>query len=325
MVGPSITYELSSKADDAELVELFREFYPHLGWSDAYLAWQYHENPAGPAQVWVARDGKKIVASYSAIPHKMHIMGRTAIGWRIQDVLTRPEYRGMGIYHALSEVASESIFKPEFPLNFSFPNERSHQGFMRTGWTASFRIPLRILSGVQSGHYENIPATVSPISHFDHHTDRIWSSYVSRFDFTLHRSSDYLNWRYLSNPRARYFPFRVTLDEDEIVLVLKNYEREDNSKWVHICDLFYSAGNLELLDCAMKHSINFAVELGAGSISCWCPSGSVLESALNRHQFMPEDSLNRWLVINGNVPDMDINQLCDETRWHLAMGDSDVF
>ena len=320
-----ISYELSSKAEAKEILCLYQKLYPGLGWTEQYLNWQYFENPAGHAKVWVAKSGRKIIATYAAIPHKVFIEGKIGIGWRVQDVMTRPEYRGAGIYHNLSKMAAEYLFNPHFPLNFTFPNEKSHNAFIRTGWTDLFKVPIRILSVKQSGHHGNISAKVSPILSFDDTTDQIWQSYRSRIGFAIDRSSTYLNWRYLSNPKEQYCPFRITSDENKLIVILKYYDRDDGTRWAHICDFFYSEANPKLIDCAVKHGINFALGLGCISMSCWCPPSSSLESLLNRHQFLPQTDLNRWVVVNVNSSQVNSDRFSNESRSHLAMGDSDVF
>ncbi len=321
----NFSYELTSRDDASEIFKLLQEFYPHLWLNESYLRWQYYENPAGHAQVWVTKASGRIVATYAVIPHQTYVDGKINIGWRVQDVLTRPEYRGMGIYHSLTKMAQRYLMKPAFPINFSFPNEKSYSGFAKTKWISAFKVPLRILRGVESMSHSEISAEISPILSFDANADRIWKSQAKRIHFAVNRSSAYLNWRYLSCPKTKYFSFLLRSGENELVLILKYYDREDGERWAHICDLFQSNQNLDLTDCAVKRTINFARSLGCKAISCWSLPSSFLTSTLSHYGFLPQSDLNRWVILNVNSSDPAVELCADEKRWHLSMGDSDVF
>ena len=54
-------------ADAATLLELYQSLYPSLGWTAEAMRWQYEDNPAGAARIWLARDGDRVVASYAEI------------------------------------------------------------------------------------------------------------------------------------------------------------------------------------------------------------------------------------------------------------------
>ncbi len=323
----SLTYELASQNDAPELANLFHEFYPHLGWTERYLRWQYYENPIGSALVWVAKSAGKIIATYAAIPHQVYVNGTVCAGWRIQDVITRPESRGLGIYHQLSKIATEYFSNQKFSLCFTFPKEKttSHNGFLRSGWENVFRIPLNVSTSGTLMRVQKIRAQVSPISSFEDNVDLIWKSYINRLNVSIWRSAHYLNWRYLTNPKVKYFPFRLTLDDDELILILKYYDREDGTRWAHVCDLFQTGNNPDLTESAVQHWIHFALDFGCHSLSCWCPNGSMLSLALDRYQFTQDIDQFWWVVIKTNSIPIESKHFSDEKRWHLSMGDSDVF
>ena len=322
-----IAYSTASQNDVAGLAKLYHEFYPHLGWTERYLNWQYYENPAGHAKIWVAKAGGAIIATYVAIPHQVYVGGKTGLGWRIQDVITRPEYRGQGIYHHLSGVATKALSAPEFLFSFTFPKEgsTSHNGFIRSGWSNLFQVPLHILADVRPLKRQTVPAAVSSIGSFDSSVDSVWSSHVSRFRFALDRSSSYLNWRYSANPKGKYASFKLTLDGDVLILILKHYDREDGTRWAHLCDWFQLQGHSALTEAAVKHWINFALDLGCQTMSCWSPEGGMLAQILERYHFVRNHAQSWRLVAKSNLDSTMEKQMGSEAQWHLSMGDSDVF
>ena len=309
-------------SDAPELLSLYQSLYPTLGWSESYLRWQYFENPAGHAQVWVARDAGQIVASYAAVPLRLYIDGHVNIGWRVQDVLTRPEYRGRGLYHELSATAARFLFDSAYPLNVTFPNEHSHKAFIRMGWVQAFQLPLRVCGDTSAVRRQPVAAEVVSINGFDRRAEQVWASHVRRSGLGVDRSVAHLNWRYCSNPKSEYARFHLSLDGSEAILVLKYFQREDGSRWSHLVDLFQSEPGSALTESAFGHWVNVSLEQTCKFMSCWAVSTSPLDPILSRAGFVSPPGFNRWLLVNANA---DVPYHTEERRWHLAMGDSDVF
>lgn len=306
------------------LLKLLIDLYAHLGWSAPYFDWQYHANPAGRAQSWAALRGNEMIGNFTAIPFEMHVKGNVCKGWRIQDVLTRPAYAGLGVYLRLSSLANQLLKSEDYPLNFAFPNERSHSGFIKQGWFNGLRIPLWVLENMPSG--AEIPkGEFKPLSVFGKEAEKIWSAHAKRVSFALHRSADFLNWRYLARPGAEYFPFHVSLGSDELILIMKFYHRQDGTRWAHICDFFQSAGGPALYEQGIRHALQFAKARNCKALSCWQPGGGEAARLLERFQFIRQQDLNRWLVLNANGRDAQSGEWTQEKNWHLAMGDSDVY
>ncbi|MEE8112037.1 MAG: GNAT family N-acetyltransferase, partial [Acidobacteriota bacterium] len=325
MAGPSLDYGLASQEDAPQLLELYQELYPGLGWTREHMAWQYFENPNGHARIWVARDGDRIVAAYTAIPHRMSVHGKIAPGWRVQDVMTRPEYRGRGIYHELAQRAADSLFRPEFPLNFTFPNEQSHKAFIGKGWVEAFRVPLYLFSGRIPESKPAGSAEVASFEDFDARAEEIWSAHVSRAGFAVHRTKEHLDWRYRKHRKSKYFPFRVTRDGETLILVLKRFDREDGSRWGHLVDWFSTSVDPPLLRSGFEQFLLFARESACHSMSCWSPGGSGMEPLLDEYGFRKQKDLTRWVVAHREGSPGEQREIRDESRWFLSMGDSDVF
>lgn len=329
-MSDSLTYTFGPLLEDqfGELFAVFQKFFPPSGWSGSYLRWQYYENPSGAAKVWVARKSGRIVASYAAIPHWVYADGRVAVGWRVQNVVTLPEHRGQGLYHRLAAVAAEELSKGDFPLNFAFPNERSRHGFIRIGWKAAFRVPLRtkVISGLPLS--TNFSGIVTVLTQFDADAERIWDSHRRGLRFAVERSSAYLNWRYFSNPKSEYSSFRLETDKTVAILILKSYTREDGTRCSHLCDFFQSAPDSTLTESAFRQWLCFAVGLDCQEMSCWCVTGSGMEPTLCKAGFAVKEGFDRWVVLNANTSALEnatTSRYDQESSWHLAMGDSDVY
>ena len=327
-IASKYTFESLLEDQSGELLAIYQKFFPPLGWSGTYLRWQYYENPSGAAKVWVAREGGKIVASYTAIPHRIYANGRVATGWRVQNVVTLPEHRGQGLYHKLAAVAAQELFLGDHPLNFTFPNERSKNGFIRTGWKAAFRLPLKIKALRDSLPSANLSAIVTPLTRFDADSERIWEGHRNRLGFAVERSSSYLNWRYISNPKSEYTSFRLDSGKNAAIMILKFYAREDGTRCSHLCDLFQSEPDSALTESAFKQWIDFSVGRDCREISCWCVTGSGMEPILSKAGFTEKEGFDRWMVLNANTSALEkatVGRYDQESSWHLVMGDSDVY
>ena len=68
MMG-DLTFRLANRTDMPALLVLFKQLYPTLGWTPEFMQWQYYDNPAGEAKVWICFDQGKPVGSVTALPH----------------------------------------------------------------------------------------------------------------------------------------------------------------------------------------------------------------------------------------------------------------
>lgn len=312
--------------DDYEAIrKLINFIQPEQPWSTEYFDWQYLENPAGKAKVWVAEYQNKIIANYAAIPHYFKTNEQIHLAWRVQDVLTHSEYRKMGIMHELSALCANDISIEESPLNFTFPNQHSHNSFIRQNWVKAYRIPLVIATGfnqkVRSIRDNN--DSVSAISILNKDIDELWSITGNDFSYTVSRTVSYLTWRYIKRPGARYY-FYVDQEDGSLngLLVMKYYDLDKSNRLAHICELFVAPGKNNSLRSLLIRAFKFAFETGASRITAWLPPGHLYEPAYKSFGFCTDNSIKRWLIVKSKhgIEGLDITN-----NWHLSMGDSDVY
>lgn len=320
----AISIQTAKPEDDDELLSLFQEFYPTLGWTKSIFKWLYYDNPAGEAHRWIARSQGKLIASYAAVPYEVWIQGKKGMGWRMQDLLTRTGFGGLGIFHTVARLSRDYLNQAPEGFSFAFPNEKSYRGFIHTGWKSLFRIPLWILEPLDSLKTQKPSAEITPISSFDSQTDKIWNEAKKEVGFAIDRNNACLNWRYFRNPKSKYHPFLIRGKNDEGVLILKTYDKEDGSRWAHICDYFQAGSDPILTDSGVAFALQSALEKKCQAISTWSIPQSRFSSALSKKGFKLQEQINRWFVAfpQGSLAE---DSVTGENRWHLGMGDSDVY
>lgn len=315
---------LATKADYPGIKKLLLDYYKELGWSHEYIDWQYLQNPAGPAKCWIAKVQSEVIALYVAIPHFIDCDGVTSLGWRVQDVLTHPKYQGMGLYSKLSNMANSFLKNEKFPANFTFPNEKSHSGFMRRNWMNPNRIPLWTINSFSQGKLSQSNLEIETISTFSESDFEVWKSYSSTVRFGVQRSASYLNWRYTAKPNGGYSAFRLKKGGKTAICILKIFSKSAEEKYAHLCDIFYES-SFEAIPDLVKFFLKFSADNGAKMASTWSQPEAPLSAQLRNSGFTLNDQLSRWHVLNFNNPALSVSDVKSSANWHISMGDSDVY
>lgn len=313
----------ANKEDHQNLLGFLVTSYPDLGWSEQFMQWQYYDNPSGVAKSWVAKHNGNVIANYTAIPHQLKLNNKLEKSWRVQDVITHPDYRGLGLYSLLSDSANEFLQSKEFPLNFTFPNENSHSVFIKRNWINPNRIPLWILVEPENAITPSLNIEVQPLSEFTHNDESIWKNYCDSRTIAVERSANFLNWRYIQNPRGGYSPFRLTDGDKSAICVIKSYENPKGEKYAHLMDYFFED------EFRFEEIINFFLlfskEKNIKLSSTWSQPNSEISRCLSENNFKLDVQLTRWHVLNINSHELNRSDVIDFSNWHISMGDSDVF
>jgi GNAT superfamily N-acetyltransferase len=200
--------------------------------------WQFKNNPAGSAWIYVAEDHGKIVGQYAAIPTRILWNGREHIFAFSCDTMTHPDYRNQGMFSMLAGELYAFISRQHLVETvWGFPNDQSLPGFIRRlNWNVIARYPLRIIPlrplRMLRSHFRpfqrvltstagpfNPPMSrsyaissgleVFPIQKFCREFDEIWNRYKPLSHIVQIRDSLYLNWRYCEIPEFGYVSFAV--------------------------------------------------------------------------------------------------------------------
>ena len=320
----------ANQNDLNEIVDLMKVILPKLNRNRELLFWQYFQTPTGSAKLYTIREKDKIVSFYAAVAMSLRINEKIYSARMIQDVMTLPDYRGRGYLHHLAKACFKEMNKKN-EIGFTFPNEKSHKSFIRTGWDVLAKVPLReLLISCHNNQILNLSEKLIelediklPFSNMKNSKnlhpiiDEIWTQ--SGIQNSINRDYEYLNWRY-SKPGEKYFGFLI--NNNAGFLVIKVFDNE-NQKIVHICDLIIKKNEQKLISEVLKFVKNYAVMQNAQKITAWCLDDNPYSQYFDNVGLRLVKNYNRTIFINAQGNSSPI--ITQKEFWHISQADSDVY
>ena len=316
-----LNLRMAYRKDMIPLLEFFQKSYPTLGWTKEFMKWQYFDNPAGEAKIWVCYDGKRLIGSVTALPHLVWVRNRKVIGYRIQDVLTDPDYRGQSIYRRLSMACYSFLDSEEEGVHFTFPNEKSDRVFREAGWSSVGEIPLWAVRPIKYRKKGIQPQESHLLETFSIAEENVWTYYRSAGFLGIDKNASFLNWKYINNPRARYQCYKVDQAQSSIVVVLKKFHDATGNILLHLCDLFYSRFEADELINVLSFTHERAAAEKASVITTWIAPNNELASLMSSVGFKYSPVVSRSYFLRSSNARAHSFFPC----WNIRMGDSDVY
>ena len=302
------------------LLVLMQHIFPNQGWTEEFMQWQYFNNPAGEAHVWMCFDGENPVGSVTALPHVVWANDRKVSGYRIQNVLTDPDYRGLSIYRRLSEFCYEFLDSDSTLINFTFPNEKSDEVFRTSGWTPIGEIPFWI-GRPSENNMDDLTPKCRLLTKFCSSEEDIWDQCRRQGILGIDKNVTFLNWRYFDNPQSKYQCYRMDRLESSVVFILKKYLLAKGDLVFHLCDLFYSLFDENLLIDVLSIIQAKANKEKASMITTWLSPTDQLASVILKANYIFSPVTSRSYFLRSN---MQFTRF-EYSKWNIRMGDSDVY
>ena len=302
------------------LLVLMQQIFPTQGYTEKFMQWQYFNNPAGEAHVWMCFDGEKPVGSVTALPHLVWAKDRKVIGYRIQNVLTDPDYRGLSVYRRLSELCYKFLDSDSTLINFTFPNEKSDRVFRTSGWKPVGEIPLWICESSEN-NMDDLNHKCTLLNKFCSSEEDIWDSNRRQGILGIDKNAAFLNWRYFDNPESKYQCYRIDRSGSSAVFILKKYLLAKDNIVFHLCDLFYSSFDENLLTDVLSIIQAKVNKEKASMITSWLSPTDQLASLILKANYIFSPIRSRSYFLRSNVQSTRI----EHSKWNIRMGDSDVY
>ncbi len=315
---PELDIRPYQDGDEAQIRELFQLSFG-CPLSEARWRWRYQGNPAGPALIDLAWQGRVLLAHRAQSLFALCVEGQEWVAGLGGGIMTRPEYRGRGLYAALTHRQLQRLARVGASLAIGLPNSYSHRIIVRDlGYVDIHEVPtFRLRLGAERG----VPAAmrVVELSQFDARFDRLWQLVKDDHLVIARRDRAHLQWRYVQNPAVQY---RILACEDGEELlgyaVCKRFGDE-----VHVVDLL-SVRDEEIGLHLISRALEIARRGGASALSLWLNASHPLHWELEKRGFRNEEPITYFtgLVLRR---DLRAHIVYDYRSWYLTMGDSDVY
>ncbi|MEX1024864.1 MAG: GNAT family N-acetyltransferase [Planctomycetota bacterium] len=169
--------------------------------------WAYTDNPGG-IRVFLALHGDLVAAHYASQPARVWIDGEERIFAQIIDSFVHPEHRrglkrpGLFVQTAV-EMLDEFCGPTKDLVTYGWPIEeawRMGKRFLRYELVRS----QVILSREPGAGPRELPAGVEVIDRWGDEVRDLWRRASEPWGASILRDADYLNWRFVDNPRHEY-------------------------------------------------------------------------------------------------------------------------
>ena len=301
--------------------------------SESLWKWKHEENPFGRSYVLLAEENGQLIGLRAFMQWKWIWQGKRYRAIRAVDTATHPDHQGKGIFKKLTLQQAEICKNDGVDFIFNTPNDQSRPGYIKMGWVAQGKMPLKIkvlrpFSLVYSkffnkDKYRNISEDPSPQQNWDDKIIALLRNYKvdNTNQLTTPKSLDYIVWRYAENPLFRYNFFT---DYKNYIVISRN-KYQGFAKELRIVDFI-------LLNPA--GSINSSIKK---EINAFCKKNKIDFISFSGQQYKLYKQYFKWMGIlpvkplgpivtvrDLNMKD-DFTKLLDTENWAYSVGDLELF
>ncbi len=308
--------------------------------------WIYRRNPGGTARCWVVFDraSGQLVSSEASWPWPMARGARFVEGALDGDTVVAPAWQRQGIDGLRSEVWRSHAWQAK-TIALSWPNEKSRGAGVKRGRGARIVGPvphavLMLNAKVYLAEH-NWPALVSAaggalvdtaltawrklmlrrraglafeaVRRFDSSVDEVTQRCMTWPGFWSPHDADFLNWRYLEHPTARYLAFALVDGCNPAGYYVLRTDRQVS--W--LMEFVAPVSPRRLASAMLLHLIETALASGCIHVSFSAPPGWRHWKLLHAAGFLPVPS-EFYLWPTGEEPEL--RQL---PTWQWVPGDMD--
>lgn len=303
--------------------------------SEAFWCWKHEDNPFGHSYVLLAEEGQQLVGLRAFMQWKWQWKGQTYKSIRAVDTATHPDHQGKGIFKKLTLQQAEACKNQGIHFVFNTPNEQSRPGYLKMGWVAQGKMPLKLkvvqpVSLLYSKFFQK-NKNVSPIDQsipaqeWNQDVFQLLNKYVqNEHQLTTALSPAYIKWRYADNP---LFKYHYITDNDNFILISR-VKTHSFTKELRIVDFILINPNAD------PRSINKFIKK---SVVQFCKSYGISFVSLSGQQYQTYKKYFEWM---GIVPvrslgpivtlkDLNMNghfqDLLNVKNWGYSLGDMELF
>jgi len=341
-------------ADFPEILSLRRQVIGEdLWWDDeAFVRWRYFDSEYGgdPRPYWVLTKGTEILGAVGLEPVVLVVDGTPFDARRTFDIMVRPELAGRGIGGFMNLALVET-----FPVTMVTGSNASSDRLIRRTWdhildlraskvaigsrrylqrrvgSAVSRLlgpPADLLLRLRRGMHRMPPAgwELRQIDAFDASLQPLSRALERPGRIIVRRSHDYLNWRFVRNPRCRYH-IAAAFHQGAMrgyVVSRFNERRANPTRQAEIVDCMAGPGDAadDFLPFLLRAAIERLAADGAEVVAS-LNSAASNQLALLKAGFRPRPTERLPFFVRASAPDIHA-RLSRSEDWMLTLADFDV-
>jgi len=315
----NIKYRNYEPNDEHKICMLYRQVF-NAEMSYYFWQWRYQKNPFGNLNISLCFDGDRLVGHYAVSPINFICNGEIIKGAQSMTTMVDPEYQGLRIFSTLAEQQYAKLKMEKYAFVWGFPNRNSYYGFIQhLNWHPVMEIPFLICKTPKTEYEGSFKVTHSSPTESEIRNLMGFSSRAKSFE--LHRTIDYISWRYDLHPKNKYE--KRYFYKDGLLtgmIITKNY-MVNGEIYLDLLELMAIDENCtkNILLWMRYYFLNIQNVQG---IYAWSSIHDVNYLAYFQNGFLaqsPMTYLGALSFYNSNI-----DQFLP-TNWVISMGDSDVF
>lgn len=281
--------------------------------------WRFAANPTYRTTIELAWDGDTLLGQYAVSPVLLQINGQERLTGLSVGTMTHPAARGQGVFSALVASLYPRLAADDLALLWGFTKRNIHATRVRDlEWFDIYEVPTFSKTLARPPQLPLPGPRVTRLDGFDARFDRLWERLRRQQQIIVRRDSRYLNWRYGSQTPNAYRLLGYCQNEELLgYAVFKHYQES-----VDLVDLLYvdDEVGLDLVAGVAQQ----AAAAGLQAISMWLNVHSSLHRSLEKWGFVNTVPITYFLarILRPDLIDPEVAQF---KRWHLMMGDCDVY
>lgn len=313
--------------DEHQILALFREVFGRE-MSLPFWKWRFIENPFGHGIINLLFDSSKLIGHYAVIPMDVQVQGKLLKAAFSMTTMTHPSYSGKGIFTYLAEETYKLCQEKGFNFVYGFPNRSSYPSFVRKlKWQdlGKMMISEKRLQSTIEMRPVRTRFLIKQLKRFESTINLLWDKAKKDYYVIVPRTEQFLNWRFVRSPDARYTKYTVLDSYDNIVgyVVLKIYVKENITRG-HIVDIL-SIADEEVINLLLDSAYDYFLKNGICDVSCWIPRNSFYDDVLKKEGFVRKET-DTYFGVRSFSEDDTLNKSVGRlSTWYVTMGDSDVF
>ncbi len=326
-----------------------------------YFDWLYKKNPAGKANIWVARAEGRIIGQYIVLPLRVYSSGAEFLAAVSVNTMIHKDYRGLGAYNLLEHFSSLDTAEKGFAAVFGLPNKSAYNGSIKAGHNkiGNLKISVKIdnidpvllerISGKNAilrsclvlfrpliniflkMFFLGMPAfkangvKVTEIHGFDRSFDDLWDRIKGGGRTMCVRDKKFLDWRFAEKPDSGYAVFSSVSGGRTSGYAVVYIADKKNGRLGVIVDALAedSASCLSLIKRSVKYFRDNKVPVMLSMVN----AGTQLDKSLSYMGFRScPDRFRSWPIpVTMKVFSEAASHFAELKRWQLTFGDFDMY